>query len=365
MTNASTSTSATDLDHADKLWKAADTLRGQVDAAEYKHVVLGLLFLKYISDAFEARRQELREELEADGIPADQIEALLESRDEYAARFPGALIIAEDLQDDPAIVSPEGAGFGSQWDAAFVHPVRAAVITPRDEERSVAAIREALEHRYRSDAFARVVYSESHDEVANGKARVLEEISPGDPGGWAAQKRSTLAAALVMTSPGIPMVFQGQEFLQGEWFRDEAPLDWDLSEEYHGILRMYRDLIRLRRNLHGHTRGLSGHHLNVHHLNEDSNVLAFHRWAEGGQGDDVVVIVNLSNTRLDGYRIGFPTLGLWRLRLNSDWARYGDEFHNTPGFDVVAENFSYDGLAHSATLAVGPYTVLIYSQGVE
>ena len=49
-------TAATDLDHADKLWKSADTLRGQVDAAEYKHVVLGLLFLKYISDSFEARR---------------------------------------------------------------------------------------------------------------------------------------------------------------------------------------------------------------------------------------------------------------------------------------------------------------------
>ncbi|QDV74292.1 type I restriction-modification system subunit M [Botrimarina mediterranea] len=75
----------TDLDYADKLWKAADTLRGQVDAAEYKHVVLGLLFLKYISDAFAARRDELAAELTADGIPEAQHAALLESRDEYAA----------------------------------------------------------------------------------------------------------------------------------------------------------------------------------------------------------------------------------------------------------------------------------------
>jgi type I restriction enzyme M protein len=36
----------------DKLWKAADKLRNNMDAAEYKHVVLGLIFLKYISDAF-------------------------------------------------------------------------------------------------------------------------------------------------------------------------------------------------------------------------------------------------------------------------------------------------------------------------
>ncbi len=74
-----------DLAYADTLWKAADALRSQVDAAEYKHVVLGLLFLKYISDSFEARKDELRAELEADGITGAQLESLLESRDEYTA----------------------------------------------------------------------------------------------------------------------------------------------------------------------------------------------------------------------------------------------------------------------------------------
>jgi type I restriction enzyme M protein len=74
-----------DLANAEILWKAADTLRGQIDAAEYKHVVLGLLFLKYISDSFEARRVELRGELEADRIAGPQIESLLETRDEYTA----------------------------------------------------------------------------------------------------------------------------------------------------------------------------------------------------------------------------------------------------------------------------------------
>ena len=42
-----------------KLWKAADKLRKNMDAAEYKHVVLGLIFLKYISDAFEEMYQQL------------------------------------------------------------------------------------------------------------------------------------------------------------------------------------------------------------------------------------------------------------------------------------------------------------------
>jgi type I restriction enzyme M protein len=48
------------------LWAAADKLRGNVDAAEYKHVVLGLIFLKYISDAFEEQHGKLVKELGAD-----------------------------------------------------------------------------------------------------------------------------------------------------------------------------------------------------------------------------------------------------------------------------------------------------------
>ncbi len=62
-----------------KLWQAADALRNNMDAAEYKHVVLGLIFLKYISDAFEAKHAEL-EAQEAEGAdPEDRDEYLAES----------------------------------------------------------------------------------------------------------------------------------------------------------------------------------------------------------------------------------------------------------------------------------------------
>ena len=73
------------LGFEDVLWKAADKLRGSMDASEYKHVVLGLIFLKYVEDAFEERRSTLRGELEADGITGGQADELLESRDEYTA----------------------------------------------------------------------------------------------------------------------------------------------------------------------------------------------------------------------------------------------------------------------------------------
>ncbi|MFF0808143.1 class I SAM-dependent DNA methyltransferase [Streptomyces albogriseolus] len=67
----------------DILWKAADKLRGSIDAAQYKEFVLGLIFLKYVSDAFEERRTELAKELAEDGISEEQIGDFLEDRDEY------------------------------------------------------------------------------------------------------------------------------------------------------------------------------------------------------------------------------------------------------------------------------------------
>ena len=78
-----------DLPFAKELFEAANGLRGSVESAEYKHLVLGLLFLKYISDAFERRRAWLdaatRDEANLDYYCVDDVdrEATLEDRDEY------------------------------------------------------------------------------------------------------------------------------------------------------------------------------------------------------------------------------------------------------------------------------------------
>jgi 1,4-alpha-glucan branching enzyme len=280
-------------------------------------------------------------------------------------RFPRCIVIAEDLRNNPWLTRPTGdggAGFHAQWDANFVHPVREVVTLPHDEHRSMEVIRSAISFRYEGDAFRRVIYSESHDEVANGRARVPQEINPGDPGGWHAQKRSTLAAGLVFTSPGIPMLFQGQEFLQGEWFRDDVPLNWNFSEEYRGIVRLYRDLISLRLNKEGFSRGLCGQFLNIYHLNEADNILAFQRWDQHGPGDDVVVVLNFSHTPKENYEIGMPSPGLWKLRLNSDAMIYSDAFQGFFSSDTESFEGGRDGLDAHASISIGPYSMLVFSQ---
>ena len=279
-------------------------------------------------------------------------------------RQPWKLHIAEDLRNNTWITAPTdagGAGFDTQWDAGFVHPVRNALIPWADGARDMYALADAISVPS-NEALRRVVYTESHDEVANGHARVPEEISPGDAGSYFARKRSTVGAALVFTAPGLPMIFQGQEILEDRWFHDDDPVDWTKLDTFAGIHDLYRQLIRLRRNWFDTTRGLRGPHVNVHHVNDVHNVVAFHRWANGGPRDDVVVVVNLANRSYDGYRVGLPRPGRWRVRLNSDWTGYGADFDGQPSFDTAADDIAQDGMSWSGNVGIGRYSAVILSQ---
>ncbi len=71
-------TSAATVGYEAQLWQMADALRGSMDAAEYKHVVLGLIFLKYISDAFEEQHAKLLADKKSGADPEDP--------DEYRAQ---------------------------------------------------------------------------------------------------------------------------------------------------------------------------------------------------------------------------------------------------------------------------------------
>ena len=285
--------------------------------------------------------------------------------EEIKQRFPSKISIAEGMHDNAWVtkdVRTGGAGFDAQWDSEFVNAVRQAVIARDDTSRDLGAVCKAIEHRYDLDVFRRVIFTESHDEVANGRARVPEEIWPGNVDNWFSKKRSTLAGALVLTSPGIPMIFQGQELLEDRWFQDKDPIDWSRIEGENGILSMYRDLIGLRCNRSGVTRGLCGQNIHIYHFDNEAKLIAFHRSDKQGPKDSVVVVVNMTNQNRDGYVIGFPRDGLWKTRFNSDSYNYGPNFANHPTPDVETRAEKTDGLPCSGEISIGPYTVVIFSQ---
>ncbi len=289
---------------------------------------------------------------------------LQELNDMVDGMAPWKLMIAEDFGG--AFVTESaysgGAGFDAQWDGEFVHPIRRAITARNDEWRDMWSVKSAITASFQGQATRRVIYTESHDEVANGRARVPEEIWPGNAGGWHARKRATLGAAILLTSPGVPLLFEGQEFVEDGYFHDDDPLDWAKAGWFQGIVRMHRDLIALRRNFANNTRGLRGDRVNVFHVNDTQKVIAYHRWQSGGRGDDVVVVANFSERSLRDYEVGFPAFGMWYVRINTDSRIYSPDFGAQDVFDTDATGPAKDGLPHSGRLLLPPYSAIVLSQ---
>ena len=284
--------------------------------------------------------------------------------DEIHARQPWKITIAEDLEDDPILVTATdagGAGFGAQWDAGFIRRVRPQLVVADDAARDIDAVVAGIVGDGRGFPLSRVIYTESHDEVANGLTRVPEAITPGGADGWWAKKRAVLGSALVLTSPGIPMLFQGQELLEDGSFDDAIALDWEKASTNRGILRLHRDLIALRRGRDGTTLGLRGSNVAILRADQEAKLLAMHRWMNGGPHDDTVVIANFADRTMDDISIGFPSPGRWKVRFNSDASIYAPDFGSHETLDLDADGPPLDGCSQSGRISLGPYSVVILS----
>lgn len=271
---------------------------------------------------------------------------------------PEALTIAEDVAGNEYIVKPVaegGAGFAAQWELGFPTALREALSTNDPQHINLTGICSELGRRYNDNAFQRIIYVDSHDSAANGSARLSEVIAPGDAGGLFARKQSLLAAALLFTAPGIPMLFQGQEFMEGGAFNDWQALDWQKAERHKGIIAAFKDLIALRKNEWDQTVGLTGKNINLMHVDETNKVIAYHRWKDGGVHDDVVVIINFSDQAYDEYVLDFPRSGTWHARFCSVSSSYSPDFSSVDIPAVLVDN-------GGGKLVLPPASAIILSQ---
>jgi 1,4-alpha-glucan branching enzyme len=277
--------------------------------------------------------------------------------------MPWKISVAEDLQNNDWLTlttGAGGAGFDAQWDPVFRDTIRGAVTAADDASRDMNAVAAAVGKSYNaSGVFQRIIYAESHDEAK--VLRLPDVIWQGNATSWFARKRSTLAASIVFTSPGIPMIFQGQEFLSWGTWSASTPLNWPQAVTFSDIVQLYTDLIGFRLNEQGNTQGLSGPNINIFHVNNDAKVIAFHRWLNGGPGDDVVVVANFSTLPFQSYNIGFPRSGTWYLRFNGDWTGYGSDYTNL-GYNTTASSGGNQGMPYNGNVGIGPYSAIILSQ---
>jgi 1,4-alpha-glucan branching enzyme len=170
---------------------------------------------------------------------------------------------------------------------------------------------------------------ENHDIVKIGTSLRIPALADGSNArSWYARSRSRVAEALLLTAPGIPQMFMGQEFLeQKQWGADPTVaaelIGWGgLVEDATGKavdgamvdhLRFTQDAVRLRDS----EPGLRGEGLNVFYTSDEDRVIAYQRWVEGA-GQDVVVVATFSESTWWGYELGFPSVGSWVEVFNSD-----------------------------------------------
>ena len=164
---------------------------------------------------------------------------------------------------------------------------------------------------------------ENHDIVKVGTDLRIPALADGsDHRSWYARSRSRFATGLLLTAPGIPQLFMGQEFLEDkQWSCDPsapnliwwAGLDTGSDPAMVNQLRFTQDLIRLRWNYPA----LRGENVHPFHVHDQNRVIAFHRWLEG-TGEDVIVVATLAENTWYDYAIGFPFSGPWREVFNSD-----------------------------------------------
>lgn len=290
------------------------------------------------------------------------VELLRRSNEVAEEVLPSSLLVAEDLKGHAPITRARkdgGLGFDTQWDGFFHWAVTGAVTAADDASRDVTKVAEALQASYDGDPFARLIYVETHDTAGNEGARLPVRIDAADPSSLAARKRALLAAGVLLTSPGVPMLFMGQEMLETQKFASPPPaLDWSKAQTNAGVRAFYKDAIAARREIPA----LAGSGIAVTHVNASATdrVVVYRRWSK--PGDDVVVIANFGGRRYARYDVGVPAGGAWKARIDSDDVRYGSDFGATvpTAVDVMAS--PRDGLPFTAAVALAPYSVVLLSR---
>jgi 1,4-alpha-glucan branching enzyme len=326
------------------------------EVADMLHASVRQWLEEYRGDGFRVDSVSNIRALDGSGTTPGGREILLDVN--QLTRAAGGVSIAEDLKGWDTITAPEadgGFGFDAQWDG-FGWDVMSLVVPYSDGDRDLGVVVRQLSGGYGGDGFARLLFTETHDTVGNGGARLPSRIDPANPESFAARRRSMLAAVLLMTTPGIPMLFMGQEELAtGGFGNPPAPLAAP-TDRGREIRAFYRDLIALRRT----SSALQGRAVHLLHRSDGNKVIAYRR--RGSAGQDVIVVLNLRNRAYDRYDIGAPSGGAWRVALDSDWRRYGADFAGGQAGPVGALALPKDGQPFTLPLRLAAYGALVLTR---
>ncbi|MEH1966350.1 alpha-amylase family glycosyl hydrolase [Nostoc sp.] len=243
--------------------------------------------------------------------------------------------IAEHIPDTNTVVKPDGP-LDACWHESFRYFLVPYICGKSFE---LEQLKQILDPKQQGYAIATNVinYLATHD-----RERVLRELGNCGIFDAAAFERAKLAAVLLMTAMGIPMLWMGEEF--GEYQQKSQDvtkpqkITWSLlsSGQNHDLFEYYQKLIALRKQ----TPALQSDNIQFFYENADDKVLAYTRWDE--QNSHVVVVVNFSDQNLNQYKIShFPTGEYWRDWIGNQEVESGEDGLITDLPSYTAKIFVY------------------------
>ncbi len=270
-----------------------------------------------------------------------------------------AIVIAENLPNDNAVtvaIEQGGAGMDAQWNDAFHDSLRAALEAAGFGEPNMGALVNGMNH-FGFGGNKAINYIESHDEVAVHGRAVVAADSNNPHSEWA-YGRGKLCYGLTLFTAGMPMLLQGQEFMEDRPFGDTTAhrIQWPYKTLYADYYLACRDMTWLRRRSPA-LRGNASQ--NIFHVNEQANVIAWHRWTPSG--NDVIIVASFNKNPFDSYCLGMPMPGEWLELFNSDAAGYGGQNRGNGG-SVTANGPARDGLPHSVCVTLPRMGVLVFGR---
>ena len=351
------------------------------------------LFKQPVSDFLVHNALYLLSEFHIDGLRYDEISVLLNlnvhTGPDFCRRItaacrrarPDAIHNAEFWAGETNAASAfdvvndaqrRGLGFDARQADGLREAVRAAIGAAANGRQALVNMdRIASEIQNFSDfrdKWRAVQCVENHDIVFKDRElRIARLADQSNARSWYARSRSRIATGLLLTAPGIPQLFMGQEFLEDKPWSDNP--DDGLNIFFDGLsaqdasmrnhLRFTRELIALRRSMPG----LNGEGINAFLHHNVDRVIGFQRWVEG-VGEDVVVVASLNEFTFHGYVVGFPEPGRWREVFNSDvYDNWVNPIVAGNGGQVLADGRGAQGLPFSASIVIPANGLLVFARG--
>lgn len=230
--------------------------------------------------------------------------------------FPDKIMICENLPYEKEMV--RSGNFHSGWWVDLHHQIEQAFKS--ELGASLNDVRRGINGGDYADPTQRVIFAMSHDECRNGGSYLITEF--GGRNNWYAHAKSRAAAAICLLSPGIPMIWQGEEFAQDGWFDDnwDHAVNWAYERDSDGtkMRALYQHTTKLRWDSEAIRRGS----LAWTHDDETNKVIAFRRdWGD----DHVLVVINFSPTNFTNHSYGVRSGmdGQWTQVLCTQDSRFG------------------------------------------